>query len=665
MTTAHVPARSPGLLPGGPRLDPYPERRRDDPTTPDLIAATLSAKLIDPLAAALIRAAAWRAVRAAGRLEPALTAMDDAAFDRHAADLRARLRRCGPVGANRPAALALLREAARRSLGRRPYDVQLLAAALLLQGRMVEMSTGEGKSLTALLTAAIAALSGWPAHVVTVNDYLAARDAEEGRPLFHRLGLTVGAIVHEVAREDRAAVYACDVVYASNKEIAFDHLRDRLALGAAPDPLRDRIDRLRRTTDAPVMRGLHFCIVDEADSVLIDEARTPLILSATTDPDAERAKAEASFALADLLQEGRDFKLDLGERHLDLTPAGRARLAQLAGSDPEWQNSARRDGAAERALRARHLFQRGDHYVVQDGKVVIVDEYTGRLQPERSWSNGLHQLVEWKEGVAVTGERQTLARTTYQRFFGSYLRLSGMSGTVREVAAEVSVVYGLRSVAVPTRLPSRLSRLGTRITARAEDKIALIQRRAEELARSGRPVLIGTRTVAAADALSAALRQAGVPHVTLSATSPEDEAAVVAAAGTPGRITVATNMAGRGVHIDLADDVAKAGGLHVILTQRHDSARIDRQLEGRSARQGQPGSTEAVLALDDDLLNAARAPLLRLLARLPGWPGQIAARLLFRRAQRRSEAANRTARRALLRQDKDLREMMAFAGDDR
>jgi preprotein translocase subunit SecA len=663
--TLHVPARDVGAAPPAPRLDPYPEREREDPTQPELIAETLVARCIDPARGLLDRALAWRAVRAAARLEPALTAQDEAAFDAHVAHMRARLRRFGPLGAHRAAALALARETARRCLGRRPYDVQLLAAALLLQGRMVEMATGEGKSLTALLTAGIAALSGWPAHVVTVNDYLAARDAEEGRGFLSRLGLTVGALVHEVPREDRPAVYACDVVYASNKEIAFDHLRDRLAMGARPDPIRERIDRLRGLSERPVMRGLPFCIVDEADSVLIDEARTPLILSSTTDPEAEHAKAEASFALADKLVQGKDFKLDMAERRLDLTPAGRERLARLAGDDPMWRNRARRESAAERALRARHLFERGDHYVLQEGKVVIVDEYTGRLQPERSWSNGLHQLIEYKEGVEVTGERTTLARTTYQRFFGSYLRLSGMSGTAREVASELSVVYGLRTVKVPTRLPVRMRRMGRRVLPTSARKVEAIVARTKAMAATGRSVLIGTRTVAAADEVSAALTAAGVAHVLLSATSPEDEAEVVARAGQPGQVTVATNMAGRGVHIGLAESVVASGGLHVILTERHDSARIDRQLEGRSARQGQPGSTEAVLSLEDGILSAAKAPLLRLAARLPGWLGRVCAGLLFARAQRKSEANNRRVRRDLLRQDRELRRMMAFAGEDR
>ncbi len=608
-----------------------------------------------------------RRTRRTLRLAQEIGALDERALRLRLVAARNATIRDGLRSGAMPELLAVTREAARRSLGIVPYYVQVRAALTMLDGCLVEMATGEGKSLVAALTAATAALSGTPAHVVTVNDYLARRDADLMRPLFDWLGLSVGCIEHETPHGERPAIYARDIVYAANKEIAFDYLRDRLRMGEDASPTALKLERLCRRpgggTRLPAMRGLRFAIVDEADSVLIDEARTPLILSQETDAAAERAWAEMAHALADRLREGTDFRLFRDERRIELLPMGKTRLEQLgARLDGPWLMRVQREQAVRQALAARLFYRRDEHYVVQEGKVVIVDEYTGRLMPERSWNDGLHQLVEMKEGVEVTPRKVALARNTYQRFFGRYLHLSGMTGTAREVRREIAAVYRIGTVGVPTRLPVRRRDLGTRVVRDEDRKLDRIASRVRALQADGRAVLIGTRTVAASAAISARLEADGVVHRMLNAMNDDEEAAVIAGAGQPGRVTVATNMAGRGVHIEVAPEVLEKGGLHVMLTERHDSARIDRQLLGRTARQGQPGSAEAVLALDDALLRTVSAPFLRTFARWGGPLGQAPGRLLFRRAQRAAERQNARARRALLRVDDSLHQLLAFAG---
>lgn len=632
-----------------PRLDPYTERQSDPPKGFDETVA----RLIAPVRARLTRPRRPRyrlMTRACGRRAPRLRALSAEALAAETLRLRSALREPGARRRTRREALALVRETCRRALGIAPYDVQVFATFALLDGHMAEMETGEGKSLVAALGAATAALGGERTHVVTVNDYLGARDAEGFAPLFDALGLSHGAIVHETTPDQRREIYGRDIVYVSNKEIAFDHLRDRVRLGGAPDPLRLKLDRLcdgGQGGGGPVMSGLAFAIVDEADSVLIDEARTPLILSQETDAAAEAATARHSFALLDALTEGPDYKVDIRDRRTTILPPGRARLERLAeGLGPDWQNRIRREEAVRNAVHARRFLTAGDNYVVRAGEIVIVDEYTGRLMPERSWSGGIHQLVEVKEGVEVTSRKLTIARLTYQRFFARYRRLSGMTGTARDVAAEVHATYGL----------------GTRIYPDAAARTAAIAARAAELAGQGRAVLIGTRTVAASQAIDAELTARGVGHAVLNALQDADEAGIVAQAGAPGRITVATNMAGRGTHITVAPQVLEAGGLHVILTERHDSTRIDRQLLGRTARQGQPGSTEAMLSADDSLLAIVRRSLPGRLAALPGAPGRWATRRAFALAQRRAARANLEARRSLQRHDRSIDTMMAFSG---
>jgi len=576
-------------------------------------------------------------------------------------ELRARLRREGFTEELTGAAFALVRAAAERTIGMRHFDVQLVGGWALLQGMVAEMETGEGKTLTATLAAATAALAGRAVHVITVNDYLAERDAAALRPLYEALGLTVGCVKHGIDPEARRAAYRRDIVYCSNKEITFDYLRDRLALGGRPRPIAQRIAALAGTggADKLLLRGLQFAIVDEADSVLIDEARTPLILSSKGDSTKEEAVYRQALELARALGP-EHFRVE--DSALELTAAGSERVRALAAPlGGVWSGPRRSELLVRQALTALELFDRDKHYLVRDDKVQIIDEYTGRLMPDRSWEQGLHQLIEIKEGVEVTGRHETLARISYQRFFRRYQHLSGMTGTAAEVAGELWAVYRLRVARIPTNRPVRRARLPDRVYGRAEDKWRAVIEAIEQRHLVRQPVLVGTRSVAASERLASLLESAGLSFRLLNARQDADEAAIVADAGQPGRITVATNMAGRGTDIKLAAGVAERGGLHVICTERHDSGRIDRQLFGRCGRQGDPGSCEAILAADDDLA-ATHAKLpsawLANMERVPSRTG----RLLYWLAQRRAEAAHSRARRALLQMDESLGDMLAFSG---
>jgi preprotein translocase subunit SecA len=647
-----------------PLLEPYPER--DDPRHHWLDAVeTAVLALPRKLAARFRRHRWWRMVGEIAACEADLVALSDEDLSLVVARVRAKLRRDGLADQAVVRGFALVRELARRHVGIRHHDVQIFGALALLEGCVAEMDTGEGKTITAVLAAATAAFAGMPVHVVTVNDYLAARDARELEPIYRALGLSVGTIVHGRSPEERRAAYDCDVTYPSTTEIAFDYLRDRIAMGLRPRALRMKVRRLQQFahSEGRVMRGLHFAIVDEADSVLIDEARTPLIISRETSAVEESRWAEDALGLVGKLSEGRDYRVLREDRRIELTAAGRNCLAELSEEmEGVWRSQLRREEAARQALSALLLFQRGDHYLVRDGRVEIVDEYTGRIMADRSWSDGLHQLVEAKEGCQVTARKLPVARMTYQRFFRRYRRLSGMTGTARETTREFWTVYRLRVICVPTNRHSRRRRLPVSFSAHEGDKWRLVVARTQAVTADQRAVLIGTRSVAASLRLSAMLKEAGFEHSVLNAENDHDEAAIIANAGEAGRVTVATNMAGRGVHIRLAPIVAERGGLHVILTERHDAARIDRQLEGRTGRGGEPGSTEAILSLKDPLLDLVIRHALRPFAQLPGPPGRMAAHLLFKTAQRRAERAHYRARRAMLAEDRRLGVLLAFSG---
>ena len=633
-------------------------------------------------------AAAARSVVALARAcESEMAALDDAALRQQAQGLRLAMRRSGFGAAPVARFFAVLREAGQRTLGKRHYDSQLHAGWLLLQGTLAEMATGEGKTFAATLPACAAALVGLPVHVITVNDYLAARDAETMAPLFAFFGLRCGAIVHGMTREQRRQVYAGDITYCSNKELTFDYLRDRTALGDRASALHRAVAAVagRRESDATptVLRGLSFAIVDEADSVFIDEARTPLILSATLDAKVDGEIFAWALARAATLREGVDYTLERALMRVRLSDALRDRLEDeldaAERSDPEVLPAPRdaplmRAGITLRecteklnqALSALLLYRCDQQYVVVEGKVQIVDESTGRAMPDRAWERGLHQMIEAKEGLQASGERTTLARITYQRFFRRYLRLAGMTGTATEVAAEIGRVYRLPVARVPLHRPSLWRDEGScchrHAAAKWDAVVASVQRHAVE---GGRPVIVGTRTVRASEALSARLTGAGIAHVVLNAKQDRDEAAVIGRAGQRGSVTVATNMAGRGTDIELQAGVAESGGLHVILTEYHESPRIDRQLFGRAARQGDPGSGEAIVALDDDLF-AVHAPQLAAWAAalLPGrttLPRQVLT-LLRRFAQTAAQSRSHTARMASLKHDRRLASMLAFSG---
>ncbi len=582
--------------------------------------------------------------------------------------LRAALLRDGLADGHVVAAFALVREVSGRTLGKRHFPVQLMGGRAILDGVIAEMATGEGKTLTALLPAVTMALAGVPVHVVTVNEYLAARDAEEMLSLYSFFGLTVGKVLPEQQPPERRTAYCSDVTYCVNKELTFDYLRDRTEMLRGTLGARAAVATLLAGRAAPraVMRGLWFAIVDEADSVFIDEARTPLIISATRAGGAGVAAYDAALDRAARLQQGRHYLLRERERLVLLTEAGRAEV--LALQDAALPHAeVDRTRVIEQALSALHCYTRDRHYIVADGKVQIVDEYTGRVMADRSWESGLHQMVERKEALDITARRHTTARITYQRLFRRYLRVGGMSGTVTETAGELKSVLGLDVLRIGTHRKVLRRDLGVHLFAQSAQRDAAVLRSALTQAALGRAVLVGTRSVAASERIGALLVAAGAPHQVLNAKQDVEESAVVACAGEPGRITVATNMAGRGTDIHLAAAVRSAGGLHVILTEFHDSTRIDRQLYGRSGRQGDPGSFESLVALDDELFTAY-APALQRWVRghcrpdaqghLPDW----AARALRYWAQQRAEAHHADVRRQTLSHERDTDRLLAFAG---
>ena len=632
------------------RSSPYAERAERDENRFDriLLAAheVVSARL--PFRRMRLRRLAERVI-ARGK---ALEALSDEALRAEADALRPALLRHGFRRDLIERAFAVVREASGRTLGKRHYAVQLMGGAAMLEGWLAEMATGEGKTLTAALPACVAALAGMPVHVVTVNDYLSERDAGILAPLYASLGLTVGVSIPDQSPADRRAAHAADITHTSNNELVFDYLKDRLTLGRGASRAGHAIGQLRPGGGQPLLlRGLGLAVVDEADSVLVDEARTPLIISAEVDQDdADRCGLALSIA-RDL--EGRHFVLTEADRQVRLNDRGRALVAELVPDEGLWRVARAREELIEQALSALHLFRRDEHYVVSEDEVQIVDEFTGRIAEGRTWEKGLHQMIETKEGLATTKQRDARAKLTYQRFFRRYLRLCGMSGTVRELAGELRANYALPVVAIPTHRPSRRLTLPPRLLPDEARKWQAVAEAAVAMAGQGRPVLIGTRSVASSETLGAVLAARGVEHTVLNARHDKAEAEIVARAGEAGRITVATNMAGRGTDIHLSPEAEAAGGLHVILTEFHESARIDRQLIGRGARQGNPGSWQAIVARDDDLFRRFA----------PGWMRRTARLATLRRwCQAAAERANAATRASTLAEESDLRDRLAFTG---
>lgn len=572
-------------------------------------------------------------------------------------------------------AFALVREASRRAIGMQHYPVQLLGGFAMHSGAIAVMQTGEGKTLTATLPLYLAALPGLGAHLATANDYLAARDAELMRPVFEMLGMSVGVIESQTIRTERAIAYRADITYSTAKEIGFDFLRDRLARRQLQNENVNHLaclveEQQNDGSDQIVQRSLSFMLVDEADSILIDEARTPLIVSSLPD-EVAKAKIElyrwCSSATGDFEHE-QHFTRNEKTKQIELTPEGR----QLARTLPKLDLLAKTPlldiyEQIEQAVFVDENYSLGRQYVIRDGEVVIVDEFTGRLAEGRKWRAGLHQAIEAKEGLEVSVETGESARVTIQDLFLKYDRLAGMTGTAANSSTELRKIYGTPVVEVPTNRPPKRSRWPDLVSATEEQKWQAVVEEVVSVRGQGRPVLIGTRSIDKSERLSTLLHERGVEHQVLNARNLAQEAKIVAEAGHKGRVVVATNMAGRGTDIKVCDDALACGGLHVICTEVHDSARIDRQLIGRCGRQGDPGSYRQFVSLADEILESGigekRAAKLR---DLRSDSPQALARFskLFRIAQRKVEQKHFRGRQMLLHQEKLRHEMQIEMGQD-
>ncbi len=576
-------------------------------------------------------------------------------------DLRYRLYREGLLDDLVFRAFAATRVMSGLTLGMQHYPNQLLGGWVILSGHMAEMPTGEGKSLTATLPAVTAALAGIPVHVITTNEYLAGRDADTFSPLYQAMGLSVAAIRESMSSDQRREAYRADIVYLTNQQLVFDYLRDRLASPATAGRLAMKYGEGGKQADLS-LRGLCFAILDEADSVLVDEARTPLILS-RDHQDATRERIyRTALEIADALENDHDFVINGPE--IRLTPDGSEAVMQAtAAMTGLFSGKRHSEFLVRQALVARYLLQRDHHYLVRNSKVEIIDQNTGRVMADRSWQQGLHQMVECKEGCPVTGQRETLASISYQRFFRRYLHLGGMSGTLRQVGRELRDTYGLGTFQIPTHREPRRRHLGYAIYPRAQDKWLAVLSRVHEVHASGQPVLVGTCSLYDSDLVGRLFARRKLPHRILNARQDRNEAEVVARAGERGCITVATNMAGRGTDIKLGPGVAELGGLHVIAAECNSEFRVDRQLFGRAARQGDPGSCEVVLSSEDGLIaDYYPAWVLRRLARRSGAITGWRARLLVWLPQRRNSLRFRQQRDELLLVDEKLGKTLAYSG---
>jgi preprotein translocase subunit SecA len=614
-----------------------------------------------------------------GALEPEFEALTDVGIIEKTEALRTRARNGEPLDDLLPEAFANCREAARRALGLRAFDVQLLGGIFLHQGNIAEMKTGEGKTLVATFPAYLNALSGKGVHVVTVNDYLARRDAEWMGKVYSALGLTVGVVVPQQPDEEKRAAYAADITYATNNELGFDYLRDNM----------------RASRKEMMQRGHNYAIVDEVDSILIDEARTPLIISGPSED-----RSELYTAVDPIIPEVQDdyFSLDEKTRQVTFTDEGNEWLEErlrIAGILPDDQSLYDPESTTivhhvNQALRAHKLFQKDQQYIVRNGDVVLIDEFTGRMMPGRRLSEGLHQAIEAKEGVSIQPENVTLASVTFQNYFRLYGKLSGMTGTAATEAEEFASIYGLGVVEVPTNKPVARQDEDDQVYRTGQEKYAAIVEEIKAANERGQPVLVGTTSIEKSEMLSALLEKEKIPHNVLNARQHEQEAQIVADAGKPGAVTIATNMAGRGTDIQLggnvemrvlqalasnpesdpnalrerieaehAADKAKvieAGGLYVLATERHESRRIDNQLRGRSGRQGDPGRSSFFLSLEDDLMRIFGSERLeKVLSTLGMKPGEAIVHpwvnKSLERAQAKVEGRNFDIRKQLLKFD--------------
>ena len=588
-------------------------------------------------------------------------------------DLRWRSKSGTPLSVLMPEAYGLVREASRRVIGQQHYLVQIVGGIGLFEGGLAEMQTGEGKTLTATLPAFLRALPGRGCHVVTVNDYLAKRDCDHMGAIYEKLGLSVGCVVSASEPDERRRAYWKDITYATSREIGFDFLRDRLKVGAKLDethrPHLFQTDGM--SDDGPVQRGHHFALVDEADSVLIDDAVTPLIIGLERESTpAIEALLNWSRDFVPQLTAAVDFLFDPGKRTVELTNAG-TRKVVLASKPPLLSSfdSEKLYTHVEQAIRARYAYERGRDYVItKEEEIAIVDEGTGRVLEGRKWQAGLHQAIEAKESVPITAETGEAARITVQTFFRRYENIAGMTGTGIQAAREFQNTYGLGVTTIPTHRPCIREGLPPRIFADQDAKRKALVPEIVRLHQAGRAVLIGTPSVEASEVLGKDLRARDIDCQILNALFHEVEAEIVSQAGQPGRITIATNMAGRGTDILLHDDVRKNGGLHVIATEMHTNRRIDRQLVGRSARQGDPGSYQFWLSLEDELFRYLKTEKLeRLRAKAnPDSEGELPLNWIrtFRHTQRLIENQERKQRKQLLKQERSREKMCKAMGLD-
>ena len=608
-------------------------------------------------------------------LEEGLKKLTDQELRKRSLSLRYRARSGEPLARLLPEAYAAVREAGRRTLGMRHYDVQILGGIALFHRSIIEMQTGEGKTLTATLPMYLHALVGRGCHLATVNDYLAKRDADWMNPLYAALGLSVGIIQTQQQTPDRRKAYGCDVTYGTAKEFGFDFLRDRLLLRRIREGQNDLLGGMLgqvsgEGSEKPVQRDAYFALVDEADSILIDEARTPLIISAlpTEEQKLEVECYKWSAEIAEQFVEDEDYEYDHDKKTVELTREGRQKARQLP--KPEAMDTVGMFHIyqyVERAVKVAKDYHLDRQYVVRDGEIVIVDEFTGRLSEGRKWRDGIHQAVEAKQGVEVTVNTGQAARITVQDFFLRYENLAGMTGTASASARELRKIYRCRVVQIPTNRPAIRQRLPDQVFGTADEKWDAIVEEVAQLHALHRPVLIGTRSIDKSELLANLLTQRGIEHQVLNANHIQEEAEIVSQAGRLDRVTVSTNMAGRGTDIKLGNGVMELGGLHVICTEMHDSARIDRQLIGRCGRQGDPGTFRQYLALDDELLFLGLGPKksrkLEERGKQAKGPMNSYGRL-FLKAQRKIERRHFRDRRSLMYYEKHRKKMQRQMGQD-
>jgi len=612
---------------------------------------------------------AWRILK----LAESYDSLEHEELMRRVRELHWQVRSTGPQRHQLADVYALSIELSRRTLGMQHFPVQIMGGIAMFEGNIAEMQTGEGKTLTATLPAIFRAMAGNGTHVITSNDYLSTRDAEKMEPLYSILGLTVGCVYKDMEDDQRRLAYSCDITYGTATEMGFDFLRDRLKLGAQPEtPVQRAIFDNLSAHEAPVQRGHYFALIDEADCILIDEARTPLIIG-VMEPNREAMISLYRWCSQAIqsLKPDRDFLFDVKQRQADLTEDGCRRVNLL--TKPSLMDSIDIETIyqqVEKALTAHLAFERDRDYVIYGDEVVIVDEGSGRMMEGRKWQAGLHQSIEAKERVAITDNTGSAAQMTIQSLYANYQHLAGMTGTAMQAKSEFRRVYGLRVCVIPTNRRCLRQGFPTRVFVDAKSKQAAIVKEIHHLAAKQRAILIGTPSVESSESIGKSLDDAEIFHTVLNAHIPDQEAAIIAEAGTPGTVTIATNMAGRGTDILLNDIVREAGGLHVIATEMHSSKRIDRQLVGRSARQGDPGSFQFLLSLEDELLRVMplkkRQALIRRASRQANKDGELPAGWVkvFQRVQSAIEKLNLKQRKQLLKQEHEQQKRYRRIGLD-